>query len=84
MYVLGVGRRWFGQSLSKIFISFPKDSKRNPIGNILSRDLLVARELSSVSVIKDGALYSSRGKVQGLHSRVPIATTQLSHLKQIL
>lgn len=38
---------FFPQSLSKIFISFPKDSKKNPKRNTVNKGL-TARELSSI------------------------------------
>ena len=47
---------FFPQSLSKVFISFPNESKRNPIRNTINKDLPVSGELSSVSVIKDRIL----------------------------
>ena len=53
MYVLSF---FFSQSLSKAFISFPNESKRNPIRKTINKDLSVAGDLSSVSVIKDKIL----------------------------
>jgi len=55
--------------LSKVFLSSPKDSKRNPPRNSISKDLLAAGELSSVSAIEDGTLYVKRENSEGLHPR---------------
>lgn len=62
MYVLSFF--FFSQSLSKVFISFPNESKRNPIRNTINKDLSVAGDLSSVSVIKDRILQVKGEKVR--------------------
>lgn len=75
---------FFFQSLSKVFRSSPEDSKRNPPRNSISKGLLVAGELSSVSVIEDATLYVKGENSEGLHPRATHpATNQVFNLKQV-